>query len=47
MYARDRLPSDVHLYYHAERAKGGVGLIIIEICNVHPSSFDMINMIKG
>lgn len=47
MYARDGLPCDTHLYYHAERAKGGVGLIIMEICNVHPTSFDMMNMIKG
>lgn len=26
----DRLPSDRHLYYHAERARGGIGLVIME-----------------
>ncbi len=32
------LPSDRHLHYYAERAKGGVGLIIQESTVVHPSS---------
>lgn len=32
------LPSDRHLNYYAERAAGGVGLIIQESTTVHPSS---------
>jgi len=32
------LPSEKHVYYYAERAKGGVGLIVSEAMWVHPSS---------
>lgn len=32
------LPSDRHLHYYAERARGGLGLIIQESTVVHPSS---------
>ncbi|CAN5196748.1 FAD-dependent oxidoreductase [soil metagenome] len=32
------IPSDRHIHYYAERAKGGVGLIIQESTVVHPSS---------
>lgn len=35
---RFSLPSDRHLHYYAERARGGVGLIIQESTVVHPSS---------
>ncbi len=31
-------PTDRHAAYHAERAKGGVGLIITEAIRVHPTS---------
>ncbi len=37
-FAEDHLPSERHVYYYAERAKGGVGLIITESSSVHPSS---------
>lgn len=33
-----RLPSERHAYYLAERAKGGVGLIIMEVAAVHSSA---------
>ncbi|MBI2847349.1 MAG: FAD-dependent oxidoreductase [Chloroflexi bacterium] len=33
----EHLPSEKHVYYHMERAKGGVGLIIMEGTGVHPS----------
>lgn len=47
MYAVDGLPSDVHFHYHVERAKGGVGLIIMECATVHPTSLGMMNLLKG
>ena len=31
------MPSDAHLAYHEERARGGVGLIVFESQAVHPS----------
>lgn len=37
-YAKDNLPTEQMAYYYAERAKGEVGLIIIQGCAVHPSS---------
>lgn len=37
-FAELDLPSERHAYYHAERAKGGVGLIITESSPVHPTS---------
>lgn len=37
-YAQDGLPSAQHLAYWAEKAKGGIGLIITEGSLVHPSS---------
>ena len=33
----DHLPTDELVAYHAERARGGVGLILIEATAVHPS----------
>jgi mycofactocin system FadH/OYE family oxidoreductase 2 len=36
-YALNGLPSERHLYYWTERAKGGTGLIITEEQSVHPS----------
>ncbi len=38
MYAENNLPSERHAYYYAERAKGGVGLIVIGGSGVHESS---------
>ena len=38
-FAEHNLPSERHAYYYAERAKGGVGLIITEEQSVHPSDF--------
>ena len=36
-FARDHILTDRHIYYHAERAKGGVGMSITEATSVHPS----------
>lgn len=36
-FAVDCLPSERHLHYWGERAKGGVGLIITEEMSVHPT----------
>lgn len=38
LYAQDNMLSEQHAYYYAERAKGGIGLIIAEQQSVHPSS---------
>ncbi|WP_432826154.1 FAD-dependent oxidoreductase [Dactylosporangium sp. CA-092794] len=37
-FARDNLATDRHVAYHAERARGGAGLIITEAIRVHPTS---------
>jgi len=37
-YGDDHLPSARHVHYHAEKARGGVGLIIFEAIRVHPTS---------
>jgi len=37
-YGLEHLPSERHVHYHAEKARGGVGLIIFEAIRVHPSS---------
>jgi 2,4-dienoyl-CoA reductase-like NADH-dependent reductase (Old Yellow Enzyme family)/thioredoxin reductase len=37
-FAEAFLPTDQHVNYHRERARGGVGLIIIEPLRVHPTS---------
>jgi mycofactocin system FadH/OYE family oxidoreductase 2 len=34
-------------YYHAERAKGGVGLIIGEMTSVHPNSLSLLQQLAG
>ncbi len=36
-YAEDYLPSERHLYYYRERARGGTGLIITEEQSTHPT----------
>lgn len=36
-FAEQHLPSERHMYYYAERAKGGAGLIITEETSVHPT----------
>ena len=36
-YSKNRLPSETHLYYYRERARGGAGMIIMEPCIVHPT----------
>lgn len=41
------IPSEKHVYYHKERAKGGVGLIITEVNVVHPTSIVFLNMVRG
>lgn len=37
-FGTDFLPTDRHVAYHAERARGGAGLIITEPLRVHPTS---------
>ncbi|MFQ5987557.1 MAG: mycofactocin system FadH/OYE family oxidoreductase 2 [Dehalococcoidia bacterium] len=46
-FAEHNLPSERHLHYYAERAKGGVGLIIIEEQIVHPSDYPYQRAIFG
>ncbi|MDG4585727.1 MAG: mycofactocin system FadH/OYE family oxidoreductase 2 [Candidatus Competibacter sp.] len=36
-YAEDFMPSERHLYYYRERARGGTGLIITEEQSTHPT----------
>ena len=36
-FAKDHTVTDRHIYYHVERAKGGVGMSIMEATSVHPS----------
>ena len=38
-YSRDGLPTETTMRYYAERAKGGVGLVIIESQSAHPEGF--------
>lgn len=37
-YAVDNMMSERHAYYYAERAKGGIGLIVTDMQHVHPTS---------
>jgi len=37
-YGDDHLPGERHVHYHAEKARGGAGLIIFEAVRVHPTS---------
>ncbi|GAA1933706.1 FAD-dependent oxidoreductase [Nocardioides hwasunensis] len=37
-FGQDFLPTDRHVAYHRERARGGVGLIVTEPLRVHPTS---------
>lgn len=37
-FARGHLPTDRHVYYYREKAKGGLGLIVMEASAVHPTS---------
>src|ERR1051326_1264930 len=37
-FGADNLPTDRHVAYHRERARGGVGLIFTEAARVHPTS---------
>ena len=37
-FGADNLPTDRHVAYHEARARGGVGLIIMESLRVHPTS---------
>ena len=46
-YAVDQCPSERHAYYYAERAKGGVGLIITETIAVHPHSSMSAQVVLG
>lgn len=38
LYAEDGMISERHAHYYAERAKGGIGLIVAEQQSVHPTS---------
>jgi 2,4-dienoyl-CoA reductase-like NADH-dependent reductase (Old Yellow Enzyme family) len=46
-YGEDNLPSQRHLVYHRERARGGVGLIIFEGIRVHRSSLGRRQGVNG
>lgn len=46
-YGEDHLPSERHVHYHAEKACGGVGLIIFEAIRVHPTSIGRANGVVG
>jgi mycofactocin system FadH/OYE family oxidoreductase 2 len=37
-FGDDHLPSERHVHYHAEKARGGAGLVIFEAIRVHPTS---------
>ena len=37
-FARGHLPTDRHVYYYREKARGGLGLIVMEASAVHPTS---------
>ncbi len=46
-YAEDGLPTEQHAAYYAERAKGGVGLIITEEHSTHPTDWPYEKLIHG
>lgn len=46
-YAEDGRPSEQHAAYYAERAKGGVGLIITEEHSTHPTDWPYEKLIHG
>jgi 2,4-dienoyl-CoA reductase (NADPH2) len=46
-YAKDGHPSEQHAAYYAERARGGVGLIITEEHSTHPTDWPYEKLIHG
>lgn len=46
-FALNGFPTERHAYYLAEKAKGGIGLIIMEAMNVHPSTHARLTAIAG
>lgn len=46
-YARDGLPTEQHAAYYAERAAGGVGLIVTEEHSTHPTDWPYEKLIHG
>ncbi|MDT3684936.1 MAG: FAD-dependent oxidoreductase [Pseudorhodoplanes sp.] len=46
-FAEDFRPTETHVNYHRERAKGGVGLIIIECLRVHKTSLGRSGGLSG
>ena len=46
-YAEDGLPTEQHAAYYAERARGGVGLIITEEHSTHPTDWPYEKLIHG
>lgn len=46
-FASENLPTDRHVAYHRERARGGVGLIITEALRVHSTSLGRSSTIAG
>ena len=38
LLAEDNVPGERFRRYHAERARGGIGLIVLEVSSVHPTS---------
>ncbi len=46
-FAEASLPSDRHVYYYRERAKGGIGLIVMEQSCVTPNTLGLSGRIAG
>lgn len=46
-FVKDGLPTEELIFYHRERAKGGVGLITLEANAVHPTAFFTSHTIKA
>ena len=46
-YGADYLPTERHVAYHSEKARGGVGLIIFEAVRVHPTGVGRVLGVAG
>ncbi|MBV9133332.1 MAG: NADH:flavin oxidoreductase, partial [Chloroflexi bacterium] len=46
-FGANNLPSERHVAYHRERARGGVGLIFTEAIRVHPTTLGRSSTIAG
>lgn len=46
-FAENGLPTQRHVHYHAERARGGVGMIVFEAIRVHPTTWPNLDAVAG